>query len=102
MLFRSKLQRELLKNALAAVRPGGVVAYATCSPHLAETEFVVEDVLHDLPQAQLLNARTTAIGIPGLRNREEFSALSGEGNFLCLWPHLHGTDGMFLALLSRD
>ena len=98
----AKLQRELLKNALAAVRPGGVVAYATCSPHLAETEFVVEDVMHDLPQARLLNAQTTALAIPGLRNREEFAALTGEGNFLRLWPHLHGTDGMFLALLTRD
>ena len=31
------LQRELLRSALAAVRPGGVVAYVTCSPVPAET-----------------------------------------------------------------
>src|SRR5690606_4257153 len=39
------LQRELLTSALDAVRPGGVVAYVTCSPHLAETHLVVDDVL---------------------------------------------------------
>ena len=38
------LQRDLLTSALDATRPGGVVAYATCSPHLGETRFVVSDV----------------------------------------------------------
>ena len=35
------LQRELLRAGLDAVRPGGLVAYVTCSPHLAETRSVV-------------------------------------------------------------
>ena len=39
------LQRELLASALDAVKPGGVVAYVTCSPHVAETIAVVEDVM---------------------------------------------------------
>ena len=37
----TRLQRELLAAALRHVRPGGVVAYVTCSPHLAETVGVV-------------------------------------------------------------
>ena len=37
----AKLQRELLTAALRHVRPGGVVAYVTCSPHLAETAGVL-------------------------------------------------------------
>src|SRR4029079_12080683 len=40
----SRLQRELLAAALRHVRPGGVVAYVTCSPHLAETAGVVAAV----------------------------------------------------------
>ena len=39
------LQRALLASALDAVAPGGVVGYATCSPHVAETRFVVGDVV---------------------------------------------------------
>ena len=39
------LQRGLLREALRAVRVGGVVGYATCSPHPAETRAVVDDVL---------------------------------------------------------
>ena len=38
------LQRALLTAALMSVRPGGVVAYVTCSPHVDETRRVVEDV----------------------------------------------------------
>ncbi|MHC3534389.1 rRNA cytosine-C5-methyltransferase, partial [Streptomyces sp. DT7] len=39
------LQRGPPREALKAVRVGGVVGYATCSPHRAETRVVVEDVL---------------------------------------------------------
>lgn len=98
----AKLQRQLLTNALRAVRQGGVVAYATCSPHLAETEFVVEDVLQAVPEARLLDAEQIALDIPGLRHPDEFATLTEGRKFLRLWPHLQGTDGMFLALLTRD
>jgi hypothetical protein len=36
---------ELLAAALRAVRPGGVVAYATCSPHLVETRVAVAETV---------------------------------------------------------
>ena len=98
----TKLQRELLTNALKAVRPGGIVGYATCSPHLAETEFIVEDVLAADPTVRLIDANVVASQIPGLHNQEEFQASLTGGPFLRLWPHIHGTDGMFLALLTRD
>ena len=45
----TKLQRELLGAAIALTRPGGVVLYATCSPHLAETVGVVADALRRHP-----------------------------------------------------
>ncbi|WP_414720637.1 RsmB/NOP family class I SAM-dependent RNA methyltransferase [Streptomyces sp.] len=87
------LQRGLLTEALRAVRVGGVVGYATCSPHLAETRAVVEDVLRGghAPAAQWIDARPLLPGVPAL----------GEGPDVQLWPHLHGTDAMYLALLRR-
>ncbi len=45
----AKLQRELLASAIALTRPGGVVLYATCSPHLSETVGVVADALRRHP-----------------------------------------------------
>lgn len=85
------LQRDLLRQALNAVRPGGVVGYATCSPHPAETRAVVDDLVKETG-AELLDARPLLPdGMPGL----------GDGPDVQLWPHLHGTDAMYLALLRR-
>ncbi|MEV3992427.1 transcription antitermination factor NusB [Streptomyces sp. NPDC049837] len=85
------LQRALLTEALKAVRVGGVVGYATCSPHLAETRVVVDDVLKRTGGAELIDARPLMPGVPAL----------GDGPDVQLWPHLHGTDAMYLALLRR-
>ena len=89
------LQRELLRQALAAVRVGGVVGYATCSPHPAETRAVVDDVLKarggEPVRAEWVDARPLMPGVPAL----------GDGPDVQLWPHLHGTDAMYLALLRR-
>ncbi|GHG15034.1 RsmB/NOP family class I SAM-dependent RNA methyltransferase [Streptomyces zaomyceticus] len=85
------LQRALLTEALSAVRVGGVVGYATCSPHLAETRVVVDDVLKKVGGAELIDARPLLPGVPAI----------GDGPDVQLWPHLHGTDAMYLALLRR-
>lgn len=94
------LQRSLLRNAIECTRPGGVIAYSTCSPHLAETEFVVEDILRE-GAVERLDARAIALGIPGLHDAEHFAALTDPGPALRLWPQRHDTDGMYLVLLRR-
>lgn len=85
------LQRGLLRTALESVRVGGVVGYATCSPHLAETRAVVADLLKQFPDTELIDARPLLPDVPDL----------GEGPDIQLWPHLHGTDAMYLALIRR-
>ncbi|ANZ42163.1 methyltransferase [Lentzea guizhouensis] len=84
------LQRELLTEALRLVRPGGVVAYVVCSPHLSETVGVVADVARRTG-AEQLDTRTLFPEVPDL----------GDGPHVQLWPHLHGTDAMFCAVLRR-
>jgi 16S rRNA (cytosine967-C5)-methyltransferase len=84
-----KLQRELLASAIRLTRPGGVVLYATCSPHLAETVGVVADAVrrHD---------------VTALDTRPLFDPVDdlGDGPYVQLWPHRHGTDAMFAAALE--
>lgn len=87
----AKLQRELLLSALRLARPGGVVAYVVCSPHVSETIGVVDDVLRRGGAIQL-DARDYFPGVPELDD-----ALSVQ-----LWPHRHGTDAMYCALLRRE
>jgi 16S rRNA (cytosine967-C5)-methyltransferase len=86
------LQRSLLASALDAVRPGGLVGYVTCSPHLAETHAVVSDVVGQHGGVEQVDARPFLPPMPGL----------GDGPHVQLWPHRHGTDAMYLALLRRS
>jgi 16S rRNA (cytosine967-C5)-methyltransferase len=90
----ASLQRELLGAALDSVRPGGVVAYVTCSPHLAETRDVVTAVAQGRDDVTILDAPAVLPEVPGLR--------SVDPRFVQFWPHRHGTDAIFLALLRRD
>lgn len=85
----AKLQRELLAAAIRLARPGGVVLYATCSPHLAETVGVVADALRRHP-------------VTAVDTRPLFAPVDnlGDGPYVQLWPHRHGTDAMFAAALA--
>lgn len=91
------LQRALLLSALDAVRPGGVVGYVTCSPHPAETRMVVDDVLRRHPDVHRLDAGEVLAEASG-----GLALDLGPGPDVQLWPHRHGTDAMYLALLRRD
>jgi 16S rRNA (cytosine967-C5)-methyltransferase len=84
----AKLQRELLASAIRLTRPGGVVLYATCSPHLAETVGIVADALRRHP-VTALDTRPLFDPVDGL----------GDGPYVQLWPHRYGTDAMFAAAL---
>jgi 16S rRNA (cytosine967-C5)-methyltransferase len=87
------LQRALLSSAMDAVRTGGVVAYVTCSPMLAETSGVVSAVLAARGDVRLEDADPL---LPGVSDAA--GPLPGT---VQLWPHRHGTDAMFLALLRK-
>jgi len=87
----STLQRELLAAAIDLTRPGGVVLYATCSPHLVETVGVVADALRRYP-VTALDARPLFAPVDNL----------GAGPYAQLWPHRHGTDAMFTAALRKN
>lgn len=80
-----------MRAGVEAARPGGVIAYVTCSPHLAETDFVVSDVLRGRDDVEQLDAHDYLPGIPSC----------GDGLAVQLWPHRHGTDAMYLALLRK-
>lgn len=52
---------------------------------------MVADLLKEHPEAELIDARPLLPGVPDL----------GEGPDIQLWPHIHGTDAMYLALIRR-
>ena len=79
-------QRALLHAALDAVRPGGVVAYVTCSPALAETRRIVDAVLAERQDAERLDA------VAVLRQINPDLVLPASSGDVQLFEHLHDTD----------
>ena len=84
------LQRDLLANAIDSTRRGGVITYATCSPHVRETRDVVSATLARRDDVELLDA---TVMLPQVAHVD--------GPYVQLWPHVHGTDAMFIAVLRR-
>jgi 16S rRNA (cytosine967-C5)-methyltransferase len=96
----TQLQGELLTTAIGALKPGGIVAYITCSPHLAETVGVVADVRREWGAAiEELDARAVIRSVsdaePDLPPQKDGSGRAQ------LWPHRHNTDAMSITLLRR-
>jgi 16S rRNA (cytosine967-C5)-methyltransferase len=87
------LQRRLIGAALDLVRPGGVVVYSTCTPVRSETGDVVSSVLQQRSDVVLEDAGPLLAQVP-----DAAGPLPGT---IQLWPHRHGTDAMFMALLRK-
>ena len=89
----TQLQRELVDSAIDALNPGGVLGYATCSPHLAETSIQIADIKKKHSELQQISVDEY---LPAsLHDATRDGAMS-------LWTHKHGTDAMYLALFRKD
>jgi 16S rRNA (cytosine967-C5)-methyltransferase len=90
------LQLELLRAAVAAVRPGGHVLYSVCTWTSAETDEVVDAALAlhpELEPAPLAGPAAVAAGTP--------PGAEAPPARLQFWPHRHGSDGIFVARLRK-
>lgn len=90
------LQAGLLDAAVAALRPGGILAYVTCSPHPAETLDQVAGVLERHPGLEAIDTPAVLADI-STRDLDLPDATHAQ-----LWPHRHGTDAMFIQLIRRS
>src|SRR5690606_11047166 len=91
------LQSQLLASGLAALKPGGLLAYVTCAPHLPEPRLIVEGAIKkgsgsvtQLNTAEILQQIADAP-----------LDLADSVTSVQLWPHRHGTDAMFICLLQK-
>src|SRR5699024_70521 len=104
----TQLQSQLLDAAVRMLKPGGLLAYVTCSPHIAETALQITDVMKRHPEVRLLDSASAmqgaAIQHEGASALARDSITSGDtgSNMSQLWPDLHKTDAMFFALLTHE
>lgn len=87
----TKLQFELISHAVELLPTGGVLGYATCSPHMAETRAQCASIEKKLPVEKIDISEY-------LPSTLKDATVNG---YMQLWPHRHGTDAMFLALYRK-
>ena len=82
----AQLQKDILRSAVPYLKEGGVLIYSTCTINAGENEEVAEFIEKEMGMCPDPLTPYLPEGIPGIR-----------GNQLQLLPHVHGTDGFFLA-----
>ncbi len=80
------IQSEILAGAARYVKPGGVLVYSTCTLRKAENEEVVTAFLAAQPDFALTPFTVGEMAAEGM---------------LTFLPHVHGTDGFFVAKMTR-
>jgi 16S rRNA (cytosine967-C5)-methyltransferase len=86
-------QRAILASAATLLKPGGRLVYGTCSLLAEENEEIVADFLASHPDFKLVPAKSVLDRL-GVK-------VSGAGDFMHLYPHVHDTDGFFAAVLEK-
>lgn len=84
-----EVQKKILNNASQYVKPGGVLLYSTCTLRTEENEAVVRDLL-----SRRTDFKLESFVLPGPVGEVD-------DGMVTLWPHLHDTDGFFIAKLRR-
>ena len=98
----AELQKKILRNAVLYLKEGGTLIYSTCTINRGENEEIAAFIERELglkpdPLAPHLPDGLTGIkGIPGTGGEAETGS-EAAANCLQLLPHVHGTDGFFLA-----
>jgi len=87
------IQKALLERFAPLVRPDGLLIYGTCSFFRDENEGVIEWFLGKHPEFSVVPAERS-LG-------KELAAKTCRNGFLRLFPHRHGTDAFFGAILKR-
>lgn len=94
---RTDEQRTVLKRAAALVKPGGRLVYVTCSLLPEENTEQIARFLDENPAFTAV----PAAGLWDTASGELPPSADGRSDSLLLTPGQHGTDGFFIAVLSR-
>lgn len=89
-----RTQAALLDAAAALIRPGGRLIYATCSVLMQENEDQIAGFLERTPGFEMLS-------VSDIWRETIGDHAPDDEDMILLTPHRHGTDGFFVAIMSR-
>lgn len=87
-----EVQSQILDTCSNYVKPGGTLVYSTCTIFTEENEQTVVGFLENHPEFTLAPLDDV---LP-----QEYAKQTKDG-ILTLYPHLHGTDGFFIARMVK-
>ena len=91
----TSMQKVILDNAKHYVKTGGIIIYSTCTIGRDENLNIISDFLKE-------NKEFSLLGFEGAIDSLENFDTAKEG-YLQLFPHIHGTDGFFIArIIKKD
>jgi len=88
----AEIQWRMINNCAEHVKAGGVLTYSTCSITVEENEMIIERFLKWHPEFSLVDINPK-IGLPSLREMQKCRRL---------YPHLHESNGFFIAKLLKQ
>lgn len=87
----AEIQWQMISNCADMVKPGGFLVYSTCSVTIEENEMIIEKFLKENSEFCLVEIEPK-IGLPGFRGLKECQRF---------YPHLHSSNGFFVAKLMK-
>jgi 16S rRNA (cytosine967-C5)-methyltransferase len=88
----AEVQWHMINSCAGKVKSGGVLTYSTCSITVEENEMIIERFLKWHPEFSLAEINPK-LGLPGLRELTKCQRL---------YPHLHESNGFFIAKLQKE
>ena len=98
--FFSKLQRSIITQAAAMLRPGGSILYSTCTFDPLENEQTIEYLLSKFPEFEICQIRHYEGFAPGIPELTE-SGNQEISKTVRIFPHKMRGEGHYLALLRK-
>ena len=84
----SALGRQILEASSRYLKVGGVLVFSTCTLEKCENTDTVSSFLSEHPEFSPIDF--------------EVGGLYSKGGELTLYPHIHKTDGFYIALLRKN
>ncbi|SHI04288.1 16S rRNA (cytosine(967)-C(5))-methyltransferase RsmB [Sporanaerobacter acetigenes] len=90
----SDIQYKILKNASKYLKSGGTLVYSTCSIEREENIDIINKFISENEDFKL-------VSVDNLLDSKENVSTAKDG-YIELFPHIHGTDGFFVAKLLKN
>ena len=96
------IQKEIVRDAVKMLKPGGYILYSTCTFAVLEDECVISGLLNEFPFLELVDIPESVDWgfVPGLTEHEDIPYPNPElKRCMRLYPHKIEGEGHFVALL---